>query len=204
MRRETMRALSSPQLLHGAVEQSFDGERQRNLWRIDWLGERCYLLLLSPERPDLTHIAQQFGYPEREPLWETRDYDPLLTRVAEGQAWRFRLRANPVHSCTKPGRKRERGQVLAHLTPAQQKHWLLTRAAEHGFLLTEVDFDVVHTEWQRFRKGSDRQEVSLRTAAFEGILTVTDPVLFRKTLLSGIGRAKAYGCGLMTIMRIHT
>jgi hypothetical protein len=34
-----MRALDMPKLLHGAVESSFPGERQRNLWRIDWLSE---------------------------------------------------------------------------------------------------------------------------------------------------------------------
>lgn len=37
---------------------------------------------------------------------------------------------------------------------------------------------------------------------FEGVLTITEAELFRKALIDGIGRAKAYGCGLMTLARI--
>ena len=35
---------------------------------------------------------------------------------------------------------------------------------------------------------------------FEGMLKVTDAELFRKTLREGIGKEKAYGCGLMTVL----
>lgn len=51
-RRETMVALISPQKFHGAVENAFAGARRRRLWRLDQLGEKLYLLLLSEERPD--------------------------------------------------------------------------------------------------------------------------------------------------------
>ena len=50
-RRETMVALISPQKFHGAVENAFAGARRRRLWRLDQLGEKLYLLLLSEERP---------------------------------------------------------------------------------------------------------------------------------------------------------
>ena len=36
-RRSTMIALTSPQKFHGAVENSFSGERRRRLWRLDSL-----------------------------------------------------------------------------------------------------------------------------------------------------------------------
>lgn len=41
-RRETARALYTPSLLHGAVESSFPGERERRLWRIDRLRGQTY------------------------------------------------------------------------------------------------------------------------------------------------------------------
>ncbi len=198
--RETMRALALPQLLHGAVEQSFQGERQRRLWRVDWFQEKCYLLVLSEDKPDFTDLVKQYGFPEADPAWETKDYGKLLDRLLSGQAWRFRLKANPVRSVKEkdaPGR----GKVMAHVTQEQQKQWLLKRAEDCGFSLAPDAFDVVHTQWLKFSKGAG-QEVTLRTATFEGILTVTDPVRFREALLSGIGRAKAYGCGLMTLVRI--
>ena len=64
-RRSTMRALAAPQKLHGAVESAFPGERRRRLWRLDRLGGKLYLLLLSEGLPDLTGIAEQFGPVDR-------------------------------------------------------------------------------------------------------------------------------------------
>ena len=60
-RRSTMEALAAPQKLHGAVESAFAGERRRRLWRLDRLGERLYLLLLSEDAPDLSGVVEQFG-----------------------------------------------------------------------------------------------------------------------------------------------
>lgn len=202
--RETMRALASPQLLHGAIEQSLGGERQRNLWRIDWFAGTCYLLLLSSQRPELMHVVKQFGYPDSENSVDTKDYYTLLARLKPGQVWRFRLRANPVRSSSRDkGEAIERGKVHAHVTQEQQKQWLYARAAKCGFELAENGFDIVHTQWLKFSKGHDCSgEVTLRTATFEGVLTITDLERFKQSLLSGIGRAKAYGCGLLTITRL--
>ena len=37
--RDTMHLLSSPEKIHGLVESAFQGERKRNLWRIERLRE---------------------------------------------------------------------------------------------------------------------------------------------------------------------
>ena len=63
-RRSTMKALTSPNILHGAIEQSYSGPRERRLWRLDQLQHHLYLLLLSPNKPDLTNIVNQFGFPD--------------------------------------------------------------------------------------------------------------------------------------------
>lgn len=44
-----------------------------------------------------------------------------------------------------------------------------------------------------------RRRVTLRIAQFDGVLEVTDAAVLRGALLSGMGRAKGYGCGLMTL-----
>lgn len=199
-RRETMHALSCPQIIHGAVECSFDGDRDRNLWRIDRLGGNCYLLILSRQAPKLDHIAKQFGFMEPKPLWDVREYDRFLNNIEDGQTWHFRLRANPVRSSSIKG---ERGKVHAHVTYEQQKEWLLSRAKNLGFNLDSERFDVVDTAWLNFIKGSARKNnVTIRTSTFEGVLTVSSAELFKQTLHNGVGRAKAYGCGLLTIARI--
>ena len=78
-RRSTMAALSAPQKLHGAVESAFAGERRRRLWRLDRLGERLYLLLLSEDAPELSGVVEQFGTGAAA---ETRSYDLLLVGFA--------------------------------------------------------------------------------------------------------------------------
>jgi CRISPR system Cascade subunit CasE len=201
-----MRALVEPQLLHGAVERSFTGDRQRRLWRIDRLNDQCYMLILSHERVNFSHITEQFGNPTAQPLWETKDYKPFLNRIQTGQTWRFRLCANPVQSVSSKAQDvQERGKIYAHVTQDQQKKWLACRAARNGFSLIDENFDTVHTQWLKFNKGGNfNAKVTLRTATFEGLLTVTDVELFKQALISGIGRAKAYGCGLLTIARSLT
>ena len=94
-----------------------------------------------------------------------------------------------------------RGGIHAHVTPEQQKKWLSDRVANCGFSVDADAFDVTHSEWKVFSKAKEGAKVTLRTASFEGVLTVTDAELFKKALSGGIGRAKAYGCGLITIAR---
>lgn len=125
-----MAALAAPQKLHGAVESAFAGERRRRLWRLDRLGERLYLLLLSEDAPELTGVVEQFGTGAAA---ETRSYDPLLQRVEPGICWQFRLTANPTKSCKDPQNPAVRGTVAAHCTTQYQKQWLLERAEKHGF-----------------------------------------------------------------------
>jgi CRISPR system Cascade subunit CasE len=204
-RRETMRALAFPQILHGAVESSFSyntgDQRERVLWRVDWLYGVCYLLVLSPTCPDFAGIAKQFGCPQGEQAWETKDYSHLLARLQTGRVWQFRLCANPVRSSFKEKDEGTgRGKVFAHVTQEQQRQWLLTRAENCGFALADGAFDVVHTEWLKFHKNKKSDhEVTLRKATFEGVLTISDDKRFKQALIAGVGRSKAYGCGLLTI-----
>ena len=167
-RRSTMAALAAPQKLHGAVESAFTGERRRRLWRLDRLGERLYLLLLSEDVP--------------------------------GSSWQFRLTANPTKCCKDPKAPAKRGTVAAHCSTKYQKQWLLDRAAKHGFALREEEFTVTRVQWQHFAKHGTRP-VTLLAVTYEGILQVTDPEQFRALLCQGMGRGKAYGLGLMTVMR---
>lgn len=180
-RRSTMAALAAPQKLHGAVESAFAGERRRRLWRLDRLGERLYLLLLSEDAPELSGVVEQFGTGAAA---ETRSYDPLLQRVEPGSCWQFRLTANPTKSCKDTQNPAARGTVAAHCTTQYQKQWLLERAAKRGFALREEGFTV-----------------TLLAVTYEGVLQVTDAEQFRALLCQGMGRGKAYGLGLMTVMR---
>lgn len=226
-KRDTMRALAWPVVMHGAIEQSFESKDERKLWRVDYLNGRCYLLVLSASKPDFSSLAAQFSPADAKS--ESRDYQPLVDRIENGQKYRFRLCANPVH-CAKRDLnigKESRGKIQAHVTLEQQCQWLIDKAAHCGFevdcgdkitkttkkdgkdveheVWTHPGFEVVHTTWKQFGKktGDTKNRVTLRTATFEGELTVTDAEAFKKALIEGIGREKAYGCGLLTIIHVR-
>lgn len=208
-RRETMSALASPQKMHAAIAASFppleNAVSGRVLWRIDRIGSVVFILVQSSIRPDFTHIVEQFGWPSSEQAWKTIDMDQFLSTVEKGQTWRFRLRANPTRSLKNSDDDR-RGKVLAHVTVEQQKNWLLSREQEYGFKTVsssdQACLEVKQTEKMRFKR-QNNQEVTINAVTFEGILMIEDKEKFINTIFSGIGRAKAYGCGLLTIMRIQ-
>ncbi|MEG3626591.1 type I-E CRISPR-associated protein Cas6/Cse3/CasE [Streptomyces poriticola] len=238
------RLLASPQVMHAAVLASFPTllpgdtpapEGPRVLWRLDHTASaEVFLYLVSPHRPDLTHLVEQAGWPAAAvadpsaPGWESRPYGPFLDRLAEGSRWAFRLTANPVHHI-----RRKEGEPIkrtAHLTPVHQMGWLLDRQEPCGFRITEKPGPrrllpagtthtghphhgdryhlTVHDHRNRtFDKTRNPDApaarrpapVTLVTVTFDGRLEVTDPDLMRRTLTRGIGKAKAYGCGLLTL-----
>ncbi|WP_326804608.1 type I-E CRISPR-associated protein Cas6/Cse3/CasE [Streptomyces sp. NBC_01788] len=242
------RLLSSPQAMHATVMSSFptllptdtpppDGPRV--LWRLDHTTRaEVMLYVVSPDRPDLTHLVEQAGWPAAaaadpaEPGWQSRPYGPLLDRLATGDRWAFRLTANPVHHARR--KDDEPTKRTAHLTPVHQMGWLLKRQETCGFRVLEkpdakrlLPGGTTHTKQphhgdryeltvrdQRARafdksrstgtQGGRRAPVSLVTVTFDGRLEVTDPQLLRRALTQGIGKAKAYGCGLLTLAPLGT
>ena len=196
--RDTMIALAAPQRFHGAVENSFAGERRRRLWRLDRLNGRLYMLILSEDKPDLNGVVKQFGTGEPPQI---KDYGTLLDRVVPGSTWRFRLTANPTKSIKNPEDPKGRGSVVAHCTTHFQKQWLLEKAEKQGFSLKDDEFDVMSSHWLHFEKNGKRT-VSMLSVTYEGLLQVTDKDMFCRMLCDGIGRGKAYGLGMMTVM--HT
>lgn len=194
-KKDTLRALAAPGKFHGALEASFNGPRQRNLWRLDSLNGALYILLLSKTAPDLSHVCAQFCCSSEDV--QTKQYDGLLSHVECGTRWRFRLTANPVKAQMQD---QGRGKVQACTTIPQQEMWLLAHCEKHGFRVTEDSFQVMQNKWYRFYK-SDRNQVSLLAVTYEGELEITDAELFRTALCSGVGRGKAYGMGLLTVIR---
>lgn len=208
----TKRLVASPQVTHALVEGSFPPDSHqtgRVLWRLDRASHELDLYVVSPTRPDLTGLVEQCGWPTQG-TWETKEYDPFLGRLEGGQRWRFRLTANPTRSePTGPGR---RGRLRPLRTVAQQEQWLLDRAERHGFAIPTTSIgarELVVTARGAsdfVRRSPDgattrRDNVEITKATYEGVLEVLDPQALRAALTGGIGRAKGYGCGLMTLAR---
>ncbi|MEU5691981.1 type I-E CRISPR-associated protein Cas6/Cse3/CasE [Actinosynnema sp. NPDC020468] len=141
--------LRNPRSLHGAVLGGFpDPPTDRVLWRLDARGHRVDLIVLTPSRPDWSHLVEQAGWPDADGEHVlVRDYTPLLGQLAPGREFAFRLTANPVQSTMTPtkrtasqlerwgDRKPQRGFRVAHRTVAHQLEWLLRRTAGYGFAI---------------------------------------------------------------------
>lgn len=210
--RGARKLLSSPQAMHAAVLAGFhtgSGDKGRVLWRVDQDRKHTWLYLVSSAEPDLTHLIDQAGWPTTQ-TWQTQSYGPLLARLEAGQEWAFRLRANPTRSVRAAGSGR--GKRVAHVTAAQQLDWLVQRAPGIGIDVGKQDEQTVALsgrgvdQFRRRSDGPDRNgpwgQVTVAWAQFDGKLTVIDPGALRATLTDGVGSAKAYGCGLLTLARV--
>ena len=188
--------------------------------RVSREGSPSYALFISsPVPPDPSHIVEEAGYATDGGV-VIRELAGFLDRLEIGQRWGFRLcvnttfrEAGQVNGC---GQKK----VLAHVTQDQQTQWVLDRAGRCGFRVISSaeyggDLPVLEDEHGQRVDGANLlingversiaefkrrgERVTLALATFEGILEVTNPEALRRHLVHGIGRGKAYGCGLMTL-----
>lgn len=193
---------------HNWVEQSFPDEfdhheRKRHLWRIDRLAGKTYLLVLSEDQPDEDRL-EKYGVPGTVLV---KSYDQFLDKIKSDEVMRFRLTANPSYSVLQPGEKR--GRVYPHVTVEQQRRWLNDRSEKAGFKILQqplvpdghdnLAFDIVSRDHPTLHRKSGRP-IRLSRVTFEGLLQVQDLALFRATLTKGLGRKKAFGMGLMTVI----
>lgn len=212
-RRGAQKLLTSPQAMHAAVMGSHPrllDERVsgRVLWRIDQPAKHdIQVYVVSPVAPDFTGLLEQAGWPTQRD-WDSTEYQPFLDKLNKGQLWSFRVTANPVRVLPKkPGDTRRRGRISPHVTADQQRGWLFKNGPTWGFSLPTHDSFGVQAEvrdrhtvrFGRVSAEASRSTVSLSRASFTGLLTIEDPDALRSALVEGMGRAKAYGCGLMTL-----
>lgn len=208
-RRGTRALVGSPQRMHAAVLSAFppgaptETESGRVLWRLDaGKAHELTLLISSPAKPDLSHVVEQAGWPTGQDHWQTAPLSRLTDRLEAGQCWAFRLTANPIRSVAQGS---GRGKRVAHVTVRHQLAWLVDRSEDWGFAVVDQDegltADVVSRRGLSFERDSDgdRRQVTLTTVTYEGLLTVTDAGRLRHAMGHGLGRAKGYGCGLLTL-----
>ncbi|GHV97776.1 type I-E CRISPR-associated protein Cas6/Cse3/CasE [Lactobacillus nasalidis] len=194
--RQKIKNLSHLGAYHNWVERSFpqeisSGERLRHLWRLDTLNGKHYLLVLSPEKPNLQEL-ERYGKPGTAIC---KDYEPFLNRLQEGQLLQFKLTANPVRRGGKSSS--HPGSIIPCFAIDAQMKWLQDKAKLNGFEL--VSADVAGHDRPLLRK---QKHVSLNRTVFEGKLKISNLDQFKNALTAGIGREKAFGMGLMTVIPV--
>lgn len=191
---------------HAWVEDSFPEEREkpknertRKLWRVDELRGEYYLIVLSENKPDFEKL-EKYGVKNTA---ESKSYERLLDSIKPGMRARFKVELNTVYSTAQNAEKRKRGRVVP-VPHEKLGEFFFDRTEKNGFSVNENEFAITNIGKKLFLRKKEEEEkgtkVNLVSATFEGILTVTDAEKFRETLVSGIGRKKAYGFGLLTII----
>ncbi|GLW59744.1 type I-E CRISPR-associated protein Cas6/Cse3/CasE [Hydrogenophilus thermoluteolus] len=148
-------------------------------------------------------------------LWHIDPPKPFEPKLQAGQKLAFLLRANPVvrrdrerHDIVMDKKKRigwkslppEERPPLPELIHRAGLDWLSGQGKRHGF---NIDHGAVRVDGycqHHTRRGG--HAIHFSTLDFTGLLTVTDPELFRKALFQGIGPAKAFGCGLLLVRKV--
>jgi CRISPR system Cascade subunit CasE len=143
--------------------------------------------------------------------------DDKYTALRVGQRLVFRLRANPtrkIDTKTRADGTKSNGKRVELRKQEDLLAWLLRKADKSGFHVNSVriDRDVPNlllipegkaTGWRADEKIGEtpvrKKKLTFNSVLFEGELTVEDAELFRSALQNGIGSAKAYGFGLLSI-----
>ena len=150
--------------------------RKRHVGRLD--GQT--ILLASEDEPDKEALGI-YG------KVMAKSYDRFLDNISTERPYQFRLVANPLQMGIKNRR------IPCHGN-SQRLEWLKKQGARYGF--TVIQAKITGYKENKIRKYG----FTVKSVTFEGILQVTDTKKFKQALVQGIGREKAYGCGMMTIM----
>ncbi|WP_027883568.1 type I-E CRISPR-associated protein Cas6/Cse3/CasE [Meiothermus rufus] len=189
--------LANPYQLHATLCRAFappDQRPPRFLWRLEE-GKTPQILVQSAQEPNWKAIQELFpGYLAQMP--ESKQLP--LENLQPGQVLRFRLRANPTVTRKDPQNpeKRKRHGLK---DVGEQLEWLHRQGAKGGFAV--LGAMVVQSGRVRMYKHGGEHPIVIQAVLFEGYLKITDLDTFRKTLIAGLGHAKALGCGLLSIAK---
>lgn len=154
------------------------------------------LLVQSHQPPDLSRLPDTYG------TAQTRDLTPMFQALTPGRRIHYRITANPTRRLTGPNPTGSKHGKLAALHGDDALTWWQRRAHQAGLTLITCDARPSRTARARPPHTDSPQPPGERVYAltrFEGLATINHPEHLTTAILHGIGRAKSYGAGLLTL-----
>lgn len=191
MDRAAMRALADVYRLHQLVMKGFSAYSTTNrvLYRVEPEERNGMVMVLvqSLQKPDWSFIADENHGVASVKVKE------FSTAFKAGDTLKFRLRANPV--VTREGKR------YGLIRDESLLEWLGKKEQKVGARFCSMS--VIDEGYVAGSKANHKgqQRMSLKVARFEGLLEVVDPAAFGEAFAAGIGPAKAFGCGLLSLAR---
>ncbi len=179
-----------------------EAERDFQFRRVDGSVPTYYLLSAVPP------AAESPGW-----VIETKPFSP---RIEEGDDLAFELRANPVVTRRSPDGKSRRHDVVCDALRAQPVadeqgradiersaglSWLARQGERHGFAFNPAMVRTGAYRQEQIRGGGQSREIRYSSLDYSGRLAVTDASAFLACVRNGLGKAKAFGCGLFLLRR---
>ena len=156
----------------------------RDFLYVDKGGDFQYrqILILSERQPEI---------PETGTIESKRIPEAFL----EFERYGFEVHINPVK------REKETGAIVPIRGTTELLNWFLRKSPTFGFEVDEKSLSVQDVGIQEFEK--DGKHILHGKATFIGRMRVTDKEAFITSFKSGIGRAKAFGFGLLQIVPLR-
>ncbi len=191
-------------------------DRSRFLFRIDQIVRDNYqqtiIIVQSETEPDWKYAFHNLDMVLAAPI-KPYEYTPAFQN---GDIRRFRIRVNPTKKSAtygsngadrNPSSKSQGKRVT--LWDKETKptdailDWFARKGSQKGFSVGSCD--VVNLGWVVGKKPNgkgDEHVMRFRSALLEGKLTVTDAMEFHAAINAGIGSAKGFGFGLLSVFPI--
>lgn len=189
----------------------------------DLLGDRPdrgYLYRVTHESRDRSHVQLLLlsdGAPVPAPhnrAWGQVlrvDTKPFAPRLKPGDLLDFEVRLNATAVVTLPNGRKRRTDIWDAVFTANRNDPRSPHDVYGAYLARKLDgvaevldARVTARGQVRARRAGEPHPITFVATNVAGILRVTDPDAFINRLAAGVGRAKAFGCGLLCLSRPGT
>lgn len=201
---------ASPEYIAHQLVADLFGERE----------DRGYLFRVTRESHDRTEVqALVLAHTEPNPAPPPRpwgsvrsvEWKPFAPVIRPGTVLDYEIRINATTVVTKPSGVKQRTDVwdavfAANRDDPRSPHDVYTAYLQRKLEgIAEVLKGRITARGQvRIRRPGQREPITFIAANLIGMLRVTDPDALVRTIAHGIGRSKAFGCGLLCLSRPGT
>ncbi|RFU85195.1 type I-E CRISPR-associated protein Cas6/Cse3/CasE [Streptomyces triticagri] len=160
------------------------------LFRLDETDGAGTLLVQATTALDPARLPDGYGHTQ------VKDLTGMFTALRRGLPVRYRITVNPAKRARLPlEQKNKRGRVVP-LSGADADAWWIRKATAAGLHLTGL----LPTPQRPVRpRGAGATAMRHSLIRYDGTATITDPDTLAQTLVTGIGRGKSYGAGLLSL-----
>jgi len=189
----------NPYMLHKKIWNLFPDkadEKRSFLFRVENLGQR-----------GVQHILLQSSYEPQPANGElvllNKPKKVQFDGITNGASYRFLLRANPTKKIKDSGGKTtNQGKVRVPIIDEDEIIAWLSRQFEGLAEIKAVTLAQQDLLYFRKNKGNQNHVGKIQTVTYSGILRVLGSESLVNKMKDGIGPAKAFGCGLLTLAKI--